>query len=467
MAECDSLLKLIGARGAESLCIVADGVPELVRGGIPAPLSMPPLSSIIVGNFLSEIGGPSTTTYSAATGEAYDVVVEGAAPNVRITFRPAAAFSPPQAPQFDLPPKVPAQAAPAPARPSFAPSSLDAVLTHARSRDASDIILSANGDAWMRVSGRLRPIEGTAFTSEQILESLGVDEHDVDAAGSLDFAIEREQRYRVNVFRQAGGVAAALRPIRSTAPSLQSLHLPPAIASIAEERNGLVLVAGAAGSGKSTTLAALIEYLNQRYARHIITLEDPIEYRYTSQQCLIHQREVGTTMPSFASGLRAALRESPDVILVGELRDRETISAAITAAETGHLVLGTIHASSAATAIDRVIDVFPGESQRQIRHQLAMVVKATLTQFLVESPLPPGRMPAIELMRTTSAVAAHIREDKTHQLESAIQTGRNAGMIPLELSLARLVHSGRVDRSEAESLARDPSLLGELLRSGL
>ncbi len=466
MAAVDSLLKLITARNAESLCIVADGVPELRRGGVPAPLSMPPLSSVIVGNFLSEVGGPGTTSYLASDGSNYDVLVEGKVPHVRMTFTPIAL--PPGASQVRPVPVRPAQprAAPLSLVPEQ-PRRLDELLAMVSERQASDLILSSGTDAWIRANGHMQSIPNSAMTDAQILGELGIDESVLNAEGSIDFALEKSQRLRVHVFRQSNGIAAALRPIRSDPPNLAALNLPTSVASVVVQRSGLVLVAGAAGSGKSTTLAALIEHLNTRYARHIITLEDPIEYRYENKQCLIHQREVGVALPDFPTGLRAALRESPDVLLVGELRDRETIAAAITAAETGHLVLGTIHASSAAVAIDRMIDVFASGQQRQIRYQLASILRATLTQVLVPSPVPPGRMPAIELMRMTPAVAANIRDDKTHQLQSAISTGRNAGMITLELSLAKLVHSGRIDRSEAELAARDAVLLDELLRGSL
>lgn len=459
MAAVDSLLRLITARNAESLCIISNGVPELRRGGVPAPLSMPPLSSVIVSNFLSEVGGPGTAAYQAADGSNYEVAIEGQEPHVRMTFTPVVMLAPRQAA-----PKLGA------ARPSLVPTptgDLAELLAVVAQRGASDLILSSGTNAWIRVDGSMQALPNSALSEAQILEALAIDASVLNAQGSVDFAFERGQRYRVNVFRQSNGIAAALRPIRSEVPTLSALNLPPAIANLAELRSGLVLVAGAAGAGKSTTLAALIEHLNTRHSRHIITLEDPIEYRYQNNQCLIHQREIGVAVPDFPTGLRAALRESPDVLLVGELRDKETIAAAITAAETGHLVLGTIHASSAAVAIDRMIDVFPSGQQRQIRYQLASILQATLTQFLVNSPVPPGRMPAIELMRTTSAVAANIRDDKTHQLQSAIQTGRKTGMITLELSLAQLVHSGRIDRSDAEAIARDSLLLDELLRGGL
>lgn len=456
MAAVDSLLRFISTRNAQALSIISNGVPELRRGGVPEPLSMPPLSAMMVGNFLNEIGGDATTHYSSGDGAQYEVTVEGQGDSVRITFVPAAQATSSRPVAVESP-------APLPLRPA---GDLDRLLATVDRLDASDLILSSGVDAWVRVAGSMQAIPDSALSESQILEAFELEADVLGAEGSIDFAIERGGRFRVNVFRQSNGIAAALRPIRSEPPSFEALHLPPALYQLAEYRNGLVLVAGTAGSGKSTTLAALIEHVNAHHARHIITLEDPIEYRYQNKRSLIHQREVGTQVADFPTGLRAALRESPDVLLVGELRDRETIAAAITAAETGHLVLGTIHASCAMVAIDRIIDIFPSDQQRQVRYQLASILRATLTQQLVASPLPPGRVPALELMRSTSAIAANIRDDKTYQLQSAIQTGRRSGMMTLELSLAGLVRSGRVLRGEAEAVAKDQALLAELLGAG-
>jgi twitching motility protein PilT len=222
-----------------------------------------------------------------------------------------------------------------------------------------------------------------------------------------------------------------------------------------------VLVCGPTGCGKSTTLAALIDMLDQKRSAHVITLEDPIEYRFHPRRCLIHQRELGTHIPTFAAGLKAALREAPDVILLGELRDRETIAAALTAAETGHLVLATMHASSAAGAIDRVIDVFPDTQQRQIRWQLASVLRTVVTQFLLPRR-DGGRAPAIELVPVTPAVANIMRKGDLHTLPTAINTGRDAGMIPLEKSLARLIDSGVVSPQVVKKIAADHDLLAAL-----
>jgi twitching motility protein PilT len=226
----------------------------------------------------------------------------------------------------------------------------------------------------------------------------------------------------------------------------------------------MVLVVGTTGSGKSTTLAAVVELVNRNQARHVITLEDPIEFVYQPRRCLIHQREVGTHVESFATGLRAALRECPDLILVGEMRDRETVALALTAAETGHLVLSTLHSGSASMAIDRIVDIFPEHQQAQIRLQVAGSLRAVVTQRLLEGVQPGTRYPALEILMVNYAVGALIREGKTHQLATQIQTGRDDGMVALDASLLDLVRAGRIDRETAVANARDPVELQRRLR---
>jgi twitching motility protein PilT len=275
---------------------------------------------------------------------------------------------------------------------------------------------------------------------------------------------EGPQRFRVNVFTQAHGLAVALRPVSRRAPSLPELNLPESVGNLANVSGGLVLVVGPTGSGKSSTLAAMVETVNRTRNRHILTIEDPIEFVYQTRRCLIHQREVGAHVESFAAGLRAALRESPDVILVGEMRDRETIAMALTAAETGHLVLSTLHSGSAPMAIDRVVDIFPEHQQGQVRQELAGSLRAVLTQQLLPGVRPGTRFPAIELLTVNYAVAALIREGKTHQLSTQIQTGREDGMIAFEASLFELVRAGRVSREVATAAARDPDELQRRLR---
>ena len=289
----------------------------------------------------------------------------------------------------------------------------------------------------------------------------------VHASGSVDFALSvgvgpGASRFRVNLFRELSGLAAVFRPIRREVPTLRSLGLGEELYTLTQYRSGLVLMSGQAGAGKSTTLVALLEQLNRTAPRHIITLEDPIEYVYPRGRALIHQREVGVHVESFASGLRAALRESPDIILVGEMRDHETVRAALTAAETGHLVLSTLHCADAGSAVNRVIDVFPEHQQRQVREQLAASLRAVLTQHLLPG-LRASRVAAYELMRVNVPVAAKIREQRGHQLRTEIQKGRKDGMVPLEFTLARLVRERRVSEAQARRYAHDPRLLDEYL----
>ena len=261
-------------------------------------------------------------------------------------------------------------------------------------------------------------------------------------------------RVRGHGFAHERGVGVALRLLRTDVPTLTSLGLPDDLTGLIAHRSGLVLVAGPTGSGKSTTLVALIGHLNRTRARHVITLEDPIEFLHAPDRCLIHQREIGRHAASFASGLRAALREAPDVIVVGELRDAETIAIALTAAETGHLVLGTVHAPGAGGAIDRLVDAYPAHQQAQARTQIAAVLRCVITQHLLPTR-SGGRAVAIERAPVTPAVAALIRNDELQMLQTHLQTGRDAGMIPLERSLARLVRGGIVDAALARAAAMD------------
>jgi twitching motility protein PilT len=327
-------------------------------------------------------------------------------------------------------------------------------VAEARERRASDVLVST-GLARLRVAGRLESIELTADDDElaACVAALGSNtDHSLELAGT---------RLRINVFDHLNGVGVAARLIRDRVPSLGELALPAELAAVVDHRDGLVLVCGSTGSGKSTTLAALIDIIDQRRAAHVITLEDPIEYRFTPRRGVVHQREVGQHIPSFAAGLRCALREAPDVILLGELRDRETIAAALTAAETGHLVLATLHAPNAAGAIDRMIDAFPEAQQRQARWQLAAVLRTVVTQFLLPRR-DGGRIPAIELVPITAAVANLMRKGDLQMLGSAIQTGRDAGMIPLERSLARILETGAVAPQVVKSIAADLNLLAAL-----
>lgn len=340
---------------------------------------------------------------------------------------------------------------------------------------ASDVLLSSGLPARLRLGGALQE---TALVCDaaQILALAepawsAQRQQELEQRGSVDLALDlspgpgmRPLRFRLNLFRQRRGLAAALRPVRAEIPALGQLGLPDDFKSLVQFPSGLVLMTGPTGSGKSTTLAALIEHVNLGAAKHVITIEDPVEFQYTSKRALIHQRELGGDVDSFASGLRAALREDPDIILLGEMRDEETIAAALTAAETGHLVLSTLHSASAAMAIDRIIDVFPGHKQPQVRLQLAGALRAVVTQVLLPAR-DLGRVPAYEKMIVTTAVASQIREGRAHQIANQIQTGRNEGMVSLEQSLVALLRAGRVSVEAALAVAPDPEGLRRALRA--
>jgi twitching motility protein PilT len=267
----------------------------------------------------------------------------------------------------------------------------------------------------------------------------------------LDFSFEEAdgQRFRVNVYRQQNELAAAIRILRNDIPSLADLRLPPVIRQLAEQPRGIVLVTGPTGSGKSTTLAAMIDYINETRKAHIITVEDPIEYIHKSKNCLVHQREVHRDVASFADALRSAMREDPDVILVGEMRDYETISAAVTAAETGHLVFSTLHTTGAAQTLDRIVDVYPSHSQGMIRSQLSGVLRGVITQTLVPLADRSGRTVATEILIGTDAVLNIIREGKYHQLGSTMQSNAAVGMHTLAGDLADLVRKGLITKETA------------------
>jgi twitching motility protein PilT len=325
----------------------------------------------------------------------------------------------------------------------------------------SDLHLAVGNPPIIRVNGSLTRINTPGLTSEQMKFLLGeiMDERqrgEFLSESDLDFAYQTEAgRFRVNVLDEKNGWSAVFREIPTRIPSPDDIGMPAAIRGLATIHKGLVLVTGATGSGKSTTLAALIDLINQSRQVHILTLEDPIEFVHTSQRALVRQREIGHHTKNFARALKAALREDPDVILVGELRDLETIQLAITAAETGHLVLGTLHTMSAPKTIDRMIDVFPPEQQEQIRVQMAEALAAVISQQLLPRKGGKGRVAAYEILLRNSAVASLIREGKQHQLRNTMQTYRKDGMQLMDLSLIDLARRGIVDFEEAASRAHD------------
>ncbi len=334
------------------------------------------------------------------------------------------------------------------------------LLQTARQRKVSDVHITAEKNPVFRIDGELRESEFT-FTPEEkqemILQMINETQREKLYSGSdLDFSYAVGiDRFRVNIFRQQKHISATIRVINNTIPTFEQLNLPDIFRTLAMEPRGLILVTGPTGSGKSTTLAAMIDYINSTRAEHILTVEDPIEYVYTHKKSLIHQREVGMDVESFSAALRSSLREDPDVILVGEMRDYETISAAVTAAETGHLVLSTLHTIGAAETINRIIDVFPPHQQQQIRTQLSSILKGVITQQLLPKASGQGRCAAFEIMLGTDAVLNMIREDKCHQLEGVIQTGAKLGMTTLDNDLARLVKTGVVSMQDAFAKAKN------------
>jgi len=333
---------------------------------------------------------------------------------------------------------------------------LDDYFRAMRERGASDIHLVAGNPLTMRVNGDLEKTEGASLTDEglqSLLRELVNEEtwNDFMETGDLDFAYELEgvARFRGNYFRQKHGVAAVFRLIPSEILTCDQLGLPKSVRKLAKLQKGLVLVTGPTGSGKSTTLAAIMDEANKTRSDNIITIEDPIEFVHKSRSCLISHREVHLHTQSFATALRAALREDPDIILVGEMRDKETISLAIEAAATGHLVFGTLHTPSAAKTVDRVIEVFTAEEQPQIRSTLAESIKAVIAQNLFKRIDKKGRCAALEVMISTTAISNLIREGKTFQIPSAIQMGKKYGMQSLDAAIKDLLEAGKIAPEEA------------------
>lgn len=321
---------------------------------------------------------------------------------------------------------------------------------------ASDLHLTVGVPPVMRIDGVLKKYgkdELLPADTEHIAKAL-IPKHlweTVKENGELDFSysIPGVSRFRINAYHQRACMALAIRVVPTSIPTLEDLKLPQILKKISEKPQGLILVTGPTGSGKSTTLAAMIDFMNKTMRKHIITLEDPIEYLHKHGNSIIDQREVGFDTHNFANGLRSSLRQDPDVILVGEMRDLETIQTAITAAETGHLVLATLHTSSAPTTIDRIIDVFPPSQQPQIRIQLASVLAAIVSQRLFPTPERKGRRAAMEILVNTPAVANLIRSEKVHQIPNVLQTSRNEGMQTLETNIKELLDAGQISKESA------------------
>lgn len=347
---------------------------------------------------------------------------------------------------------------------------IDALIQEARSRKASDVHITEGMPVWYRAQGQLVVSEMGIedFEVRELLYGM-MDERNqrrFEEGLDADFAIQTSDghRQRVNVFRQQKKVAATIRLLNAQIPTLEELKMPTILYEMALAPRGLILVTGPTGSGKSTTLAAMIDYLNRNRDRHIITIEDPIEYVYECKKSLIHQREVGEDVKDFASALRSALREDPDVILVGEMRDYETISAALLAAETGHLVLSTLHTTGAAQTVERIIDACPGSGQNQVRTQLAGTLKCVVSQCLIPVGGGVSRIAATELMTGNDAVLNLIREGKTYQISNIMQTAGSAtGMHTLNMDLVRLLNQGYITREDAKNYTNNRAELEQYL----
>ena len=346
----------------------------------------------------------------------------------------------------------------------YDPQALINIMKFAVEKGASDIHITVGRPPMLRVNGVLNPIAGQAVCEEKdtftmlntIMDTKRRTQFFDDGETDFSYELPGFSRFRVNIYKQSGCVSGALRLISSAIPTFEQLHLPDVIGDLAMLPRGLILVTGPTGSGKSTTLAAVINRINHYRKAHIITLEDPIEYKHNHINSVIDQREVGSDTKSFASGLRASLREDPDVILVGEMRDPETIGTAITAAETGHLVLATLHTQDAASTVNRIIDVFPDHQQQQVRVQLSGNLQGIIAQQLLMTHDKTSRVAAFEILVATPALRNLIREGKTHQIPSYIQTGHRYGMVAMDSYLAELVNKKIVDKDVAEEHCYDP-----------
>jgi twitching motility protein PilT len=340
------------------------------------------------------------------------------------------------------------------------------ILRTAHEHKASDIHLISGHPPMMRVNTVMTPMDYPILTPasvksalEEMISPAQMKRFEENLDLDFSYAVQQLGRYRVNAHFQRATIGLAMRAIKSKVPPLDALNLPEVISRLTYLPRGLVLVTGDTGSGKSTTLAAMIQAMNDRYRKHIITLEDPIEYAFNSNKCLIEQRELGQDMPSFGSGLKHALRQDPDIVLVGEMRDLETTALAISAAETGHLVLSTLHTVNASQTVERIIDMYPAGQQNQIRAMLGNTLQAVLSQTLFSRIDQPGMVPAVEVMLCTPAVRNIIREARTFEIPNVIDTNRQMGMVSLDNSIAELYFNGLISREDAVAQAAYPDKL--------
>jgi twitching motility protein PilT len=506
MARIDSLLSIVVDQGANELRIATGREPKMFAYGIAKRLNIPAMGEDMVRELMGEILSPEREVTLRSKGrfespytsekvgvfqvsvaqrpeglEAVFLRAGGAragAVNKVATNEPLPVLAPPSreesglASESSAPPGSPALhtgADPRTTRRGGATPSqlLVRILARAESLGASDVHLKEGEPPAARVGGELRRFdEEQPISIHDAFEWEGGAETHLAHGGSLDGAADVPElgRVRLHLYATSSGAAASIRLLPKAAPALSSLGLPLPLDDLALLPNGLVLLCGATGSGKSTTLAAIAQEALRRRSVLLVTLEDPIEYTLlSSARSLIRRRWVGRDTPDYASALRDALREDPDIILVGEMRDPETIGLALTAAETGHLVLASIHSRGAASAIDRIVDAYAPERQRQVRVQLAEGLRAIVAQRLVPRARGSGRVPAVEILRGTRAVASLVRDGKTEQLATAIQSGRREGMISLERCLADMVQSGEIRAEDARAVANDPDSLTSYL----
>jgi twitching motility protein PilT len=500
VARIDSLLAIVVGQGANELRLGVDREPKMFASGVSRRLSLPATPEPTLRELLGGLFDPQQEralasrepvelTYeppglgrflvrAVARDAGFDVVFllaeVVAAPEPTLALRAPASRRGPSAATRDAPASdAPAHDAPttarhpAPAAPSHGlAAGILPLVAAAFALRASDLHLSDGREPVVRVDGVLRALGTGPVDMAAVLALSASEEGRIATGGSVDLGVDLDGvgRVRVHVFRTAEGRSATLRLLPGMAPSLGSLHMPVALDDLVELPHGLVLIGGASGSGKSTTLAALAQEALRRRSIVLTTLEDPIEYPLSAPgTALLRRRQIGTDVPDFASGLRDALREDPDVLLVGEMRDPETISLALTAAETGHLVLSSIHCRSAASAVERIVDASRGVREPQIRAQLAESLRAIVVQRLLPRANGRGLLPVVEVLRVTHAVAALIREGKSAQIATALQSGKRDGMLALERCLADRVQAGEITSDAARSVANDPLSLAMYL----
>ena len=473
MAGVDSLLRMLAQYGADELRIGTDEAPRMLQRGSPVRLSIPPTSDEMLRHLVAPIfteeheaelrrGGKAETSYSF-DGQFAVTFARREAGGFTATFRRSAA-----APVIAKVMPIPAPAKPRATPVATTDSSLAALLERAVALGASDLHLCTGEAPSLRIDGRLQLMsELRAVSVEELFADELAKMGDVLAGGrSADVAIELAAigRFRVNLYRAGERLVAAVRVLMRAAPSLADLHFPIAFDDVVDAPHGIVIVTGPTGSGKSATLSALAAEAVRRRGALLISLEDPVEYTIAAAPpALVRQRQIGRDVRDFPTGLRDALREDPDILLIGEMRDPETISLALTAAETGHLVLTSLHSRSAASSVERIVDAYPAERQQQIRVQLADALRAVVAQRLVPRKNGDGRLPALEILRGTHSVSSLIREGKTAQLSTVLQSSKKEGMVPLERCLADLVRAGQIERQSAVAVANDPSSLQSYL----